>query len=35
MVTAVDPPGEPQFAPVNTTTNNAGKIDEFVMYLSE
>jgi hypothetical protein len=26
MVTAVDPPGEPQFAPVNTITNNSGKI---------
>ena len=28
MVTAVDPPGEPEFAPVNTTASNAVNVDE-------
>jgi hypothetical protein len=32
MVTAVDPPGEPQFAPVNTTTSTAGKNEELISY---
>jgi hypothetical protein len=26
MVTAIDPPGEPEFAPDNTNTSTAGKI---------
>jgi hypothetical protein len=25
LVTAVDPPGEPEFVPVSTNTSNAGK----------
>jgi len=28
MVTAVDPPNEPQFAPINTTSDNAVNVDE-------
>jgi hypothetical protein len=33
MVTAVDPPNEPQFTPVTTDTSTAGKILKFGIYL--
>ena len=35
MVTAIDPPGDPEFAPVNSNTNNAGEIKIFVFFVSK
>jgi hypothetical protein len=33
MITAVDPPSEPQYTSINTNTNNAGKILKFANLL--
>jgi len=35
MVTAVDPPNEPEFTPITNNTNTAGKILKFGIYLLE